>query len=313
MEFPVRLQGFGQADLPARPLHLAIGMFDGVHLGHRRVITAAVQAARAAAGLSGVLTFWPHPSALFRPDNPTKLILSADCRGRLLTDLGIDVVITEAFTAELALVSAEGFVAWLKQRLPRLAGIYVGDNFRFGRGRAGDVALLHATGSAAGVRVCSAPRVQHDGEPVSSTRIRALLEAGEIATVNALLGYSYFAEGVVTSGKQLGRTLGFPTLNVPWSPELRPRLGVYAVRVFGAQSGTSFAGVANYGLRPTVEQATAPRLEVNLLDECPFGPGDGLRVEWLSFIRPEHKFSDLEALGMQIGRDRAAAAVVFGR
>lgn len=311
MEIPVQLQGLAQAALPARPLHLAIGMFDGVHLGHRRVIGAAVASARTQNGLSGVLTFWPHPSALFRPDNPTRLIQPADFRAKLLTDLGVDVVITEAFTPELAAVPAENFVGWLKQRLPGLAGIYVGDNFRFGRGRSGDVALLQTTARAAGVQVISAPRVQHDGEPVSSTRIRALLEAGAIAAANSLLGYSYFAEGIVTPGKRLGRTLGFPTLNIPWSPELRPRLGVYAVTATGAKSTGALRGVANYGLRPTVEQSTAPRLEVHLLGECPFGTGDAVRVEWRSFLRPERKFANVEALRIQIGEDRAAATLFF--
>lgn len=313
MEFPVQLQGLAQAALPPRPLHLAIGMFDGVHLGHRRVIGAAVASARTQDGLSGVLTFWPHPSTLFRPDNPTRLIQPADCRAKLLTDLGVDVVITEAFTLELAAVPAENFVGWLKQRLPGLAGVYVGDNFRFGRGRSGDVALLQATGRASGVHVFSAPRVQHDGEPVSSTRIRALLEGGEIAAANTLLGYSYFAEGIVTPGKRLGRTLGFPTLNVPWSPDLRPRLGVYAVRVTGSKSAQALRGVANYGLRPTVEQSTAPRLEVHLLDDCAFDVGDAVRVEWLAFLRPERKFANVEALRGQIGQDRAAAVAFFGR
>lgn len=313
MEFPVQLEGLARAVLPARPLHLAIGMFDGVHLGHRRVIGAAVEAARSQGGLGGVLTFWPHPSALFRPDNPTRLIQPAVCRAQLLASLGVDVVITEAFTRELAAVPAEDFVAWLKQRLPGLAGIYVGDNFRFGRGRLGDVALLLTTGLAAGVQVFSAPRVQHQGEPVSSTRIRALLEAGEISVANTLLGYTYFAEGIVTPGKRLGRTLGFPTLNVPWVPELRPRLGVYAVQVAGAKSERARRGVANYGLRPTVEQASAPRLEIHLLDDCPFDAGDMVRVEWLSFLRPEQKFANVGDLREQISRDRAAAAAFFGQ
>jgi len=313
MEFPLQLQGLEQAALMDQPLHLAIGMFDGVHLGHRRVVGAAVVAARSQGGRSGVLTFWPHPSALFRPDNPTRLIQPAGIRERLLADLGVDVVITERFTPELAAVPAERFVTWLKQRLPSLVGIYVGDNFRFGRGRQGDVSLLQATGREAGIQVFSAPRLQHDGEPVSSTRIRTLLEAGAMPAANALLGRPYFAEGVVTPGKKLGRTLGFPTLNIPWAPELQPPLGVYAVQASGPKSDGVLAGVANFGLRPTVEQASAPRLEVNLFDRCPFEAGDAVRVEWLAFLRPEQKFPDVERLRAQIARDRDAAAAFFGR
>ncbi len=143
-----------------------------------------------------------------------------------------------------------------------------------------------------------------------------MLEAGEIAAANGLLGFSYFAHGVVVPGKRLGRTIGFPTLNVPWSPELRPRLGVYAVRVAaaptvpGATDGW-LPGVANYGLRPTVETATEPRLEVHVLGPCTLGEGDHVKVEWLQFLRPETKFAGLDALRTQIARDRESAAAYF--
>ena len=312
MNFPAHIEGLARATLPARPLHLAIGMFDGVHLGHRRVIETAVQSARAANGISGILTFWPHPSALFRPEQPTKMILPAETRARVLLTLGVDAVITEPFTLELAAVPAEEFLPWLKQRLPGLVSVHVGDNFRFGRGRRGDVAVLVASGRTHGVEVFSAPRLNLGGEPISSTRIRALLEAGELASANALLGFPYFAEGVVTPGKQLGRTIGFPTLNLAWSPDLRPRLGVYAVRVSGAKAAGVHPAVANYGLRPTVEQAIAPRLEAHLLGECPFGEGDAVKVGWLSFLRPELKFAGVEALRAQIEVDRRDAARFFG-
>jgi riboflavin kinase/FMN adenylyltransferase len=162
------------------------------------------------------------------------------------------------------------------------------------------------------VQVFSAPRLKLSGEPISSTRIRAQLEAGELASANSLLGYPYFAEGVVTPGKQLGRMLGFPTLNLDWSPDLRPRLGVYAVRVSGAKTTGAFPAVANYGLRPTVEQAASPRLEAHLLGECPFGAGDAVKVEWLSFLRPERKFADVEALRGQVEDDRRVAERFFG-
>ena len=299
------------ATLPAQPLHLAIGMFDGVHLGHRAVIDAAVHSGRAGGALSGVLTFWPHPSALFRPENPTKLIQSAATKARMLNTLGVDVVITLQFTPALAAIQAEEFVPWLKQRLPRLAAIYVGENFRFGHARRGDVGLLVASGRQHGVRVFSAPRVNLDGEPISSTRIRAQLAAGDIEAANALLGYAYFAHGYVTPGKKLGRTIGFPTLNVPWSPELRPRFGVYAVRVSGERSPAPLAGVANYGLRPTVERSSEPRLETHVLGECPWGEGDHLKIEWLRFLRPEMKFANVDDLRTQIARDRAAAENFF--
>ncbi len=311
MNLPAQIHGLENAALPPRPVHLAIGMFDGVHLGHRAVIEAAVHSARAAGAIAGVLTFWPHPSTLFRPQHPTKLIQDAATKARTLLELGVDLVITQSFTQELASVSAEDFLPWLKRGLPRLAAAYVGENFRFGHARRGDVALLVDLGRKLGVRVFSAPRVNLDGEPISSTRIRAQLEAGDIESANSLLGYNYVAEGVVTEGKRLGRSIGFPTLNVPWSPELQPRLGVYAVRVSGDKSPAAQPAVANYGLRPTVEQTEVPRLEVHVLGACPFGAGDRVKVEWLRFLRPEMKFASVGDLREQIGRDRAAAVGFF--
>jgi riboflavin kinase/FMN adenylyltransferase len=231
----------------------------------------------------------------------------------VLLSLGVDLVITQAFNPELAAVTAENFLPWLKRRLAGLAAVYVGENFRFGRGRQGDAALLVETGRRLGVRVFSAPRVNFEGEPISSTRVRALLEAGEMAAANALLGDAYTSEGVVTPGKRLGRTLGFPTLNVPWSPDLRPQLGVYAVEVSGANTPVPLPAVANYGVRPTVENSTEPRIEAHLLGECPFGEGDRVTIRWRCFVRPEMKFSNLGELRAQIARDREKAAGFFGR
>lgn len=299
------------AALPDRPLHLAVGMFDGVHLGHRTVIEAAVQSAHRGGGIAAVLTFSPHPSTLFRPEAPTKLIQDTPTKLRVLRTLGVHAAITQPFTPEFASVPAGDFLGWLKQRLPRLTTVYVGENFRFGHGRRGDVALLLATSRGTGIRVFSAPRVNLDGEPISSTRIRAQLQAGDIEAANALLGYTYFAAGVVAPGKQLGRKLGFPTLNITWAPDLQPRFGVYAVQVRGAKADTALPGVANYGLRPTVENTAEPRLEVHLLGECPFVAGDEVTVEWLRFLRSERKFAGVDELRAQIARDRGAAAAVF--
>ena len=316
MNLPAQFASLEEAAaLPPRPLRLAIGMFDGLHLGHRAVIDPAVHLARSSGALSGVLTFWPHPSALFRPESPTKLLQPPATKARMLNRLGVDAVITIPFTPELAAIEAEAFLPWLKQKLPHLDAIHVGENFRFGRDRRGDVALLIESGLQHGVRVFSTPRVSHNGEPISSTRIRALLEAGDIAAANALLGYTYFAHGFVTGGKRLGRTIGFPTLNVPWVPELRPRFGVYAVRIFApdAADAKPLPAVANYGLRPTVEQATEPRLEIHVLGACPFGEGDHVKAEWLNFLRPELKFASLDELRAQIARDRSAAEAFFAR
>jgi len=308
-----RFDGLEQTVLPEKPLHLAIGMFDGVHLGHRAVIDMAVQSARREGGLAAVLTFWPHPSALFRPDKPTRLIIDTATKIRLLSKAGVDAVIMQHFTPELAGIEAEDFLPYLKRFLPKLRTIYVGENWRFGRGRRGDIALLLAEARKHGLTVVSAARINENGESISSTRIRSCLESGAIEDANALLGYSYFSAGVVAAGKSLGRKIGFPTLNLAWDPELRPRFGVYAVQVTGPKAEGIFPGVANYGLRPTVEQSTLPRLEVHLLGACPFGTGDTIKVEWLRFLRPEKKFGNVEQLQAQIGEDRAAAIASFNQ
>jgi riboflavin kinase/FMN adenylyltransferase len=303
-----QFSGLEAVHLPAKPLHLAIGMFDGVHLGHRAVIETAVQSAREVGGVSAVLTFWPHPSVLFRPDEPTRLFMPPAAKVRVMSRLGVDALIVQNFSKDYACIAAEDFLPHLQRYLPHLAAVYVGENWRFGRGRKGDVRLLVREARRLGLGVFSAPRVNFDGEAISSTRIRELLEVGEIEKANALLGYAYFAEGRVAPGKGLGRQIGFPTLNIEWAPELTPRYGVYAVRLSRADGSDARPGVANYGVRPTVEQTQVPRLEVHVLSECPFATGDEVSVELRRFLRPEQKFSDLAALRSQIAQDRATAA-----
>ncbi|WP_269525937.1 riboflavin biosynthesis protein RibF [Coraliomargarita parva] len=308
MDYPASVERFDELDGLQGPLHLAIGVFDGVHLGHKAVIDSAVFSARRAGGVAGVLTFDPHPSRLFRPEEPTRLLVGIDAKVRLLHSVGVDVVIRKHFDRDYASIPAECFLQELKTAIPQLAAIYVGENFRFGKKRSGDVNTLVETGAALGVGVFSVDRIKLNGMPISSTRIRGELESGKIESVNALLGYNYFAEGQVVSGARLGRTIGFPTLNLPWDPECRPCFGVYLVRF--RQPGTAVwaYGVANYGVKPTVQsESQVPALEVHALEATGLDTGDSLYVEWLRFIRPEQKFESLEALKAQIAEDAATA------
>lgn len=311
---PVRqFDSLTRVDLPAGPVHLAIGMFDGVHRGHQQVIRSAIAAARASGGLAGVLTFEPHPSFVLRPEKPVQLIHPADLKRRLLAALGIDFLLEHPFTREFAATSARDFLAQLKTSLPGLQTVYVGENFRFGRGREGDITVLQGAAAAAGFSVHSVPRLQDASGAISSSRLRELIATGDLEQANALLGYSYFAEGTVQPGRQLGRTLGFPTLNVAWSPGLRPAFGVYAVVITGPD-GRPQPGVANYGLRPTVEAgATAPRLEVHVLGDTTTTYGSAVRVQWLRFLRPERKFGGLEELRAQVEKDRVSAAAALAQ
>lgn len=302
-----QFEALERVDLPAGPVHLAIGMFDGVHRGHQAVIRSAIDTAHARGGSAGVLTFEPHPSVVVRPGSPAKLIFPPEIKRRLLAGLGIDFLVVHPFTPEFAATTARDFVAQLLRVFPGLETVYVGENFRFGRGREGDTAVLQSAAREAGFTVFSTTRLAGDGAPISSSRLRDLIAAGEIEAANALLGYSYFAEGTVQAGKQLGRTLGFPTLNMPWSPALRPALGVYAVTIEGAD-GRAQPAVANYGLRPTVESGAAePRLEVHVLEATRLTQGDAVTARWLRFLRPERKFAGVDELRQQVELDREIA------
>lgn len=316
MNLPAKVQGLEDLQLPDRPVHLAIGMFDGVHLGHQSVIKGAVQAAAESGGIVAVLTFWPHPSALFSPDRPVPQITMPEFKEEVLRSLGVDLIIEQPFDPAFASIPAENFVIHLRRCLPRLVSIHIGENWRFGKGRKGNAPLLIELGRASGIHVVSALRLQREGEPISSTRIRDCLARGEIRLANTLFGYPYFSEGPVEEGKRLGRTIGFPTLNLAWDPQLKPRFGVYVVRVTrSGTGGESFPGVANFGLRPTVDSSERrkPLLEIFLLaDTCPFTVGDRLRVEWLDFLRPEKHFSNIDDLKVQIGRDVEKARQAFG-
>ena len=309
----VSVTNFDRLPAFSGPVHLAVGMFDGVHLGHREVLGLAVRNAKATGGVAGVLTFDPHPSRVFRPESPTLLLVDAAQKDELLAGAGLDFVVHHRFDREFAAMPAEEFLPWLRARVPGLAAVYVGENFRFGQRRAGDAALLVSQGKACGVHVFAANRVEADGERVSSTRIRRLVAEGRVDEAAALLGYEYYGEGPVVSGRRLGRTIGFPTLNVFWNPELRPAYGVYAVHLRGPD-GVWRDGIANYGVRPTVENLpVTPQLEVHLFASAAevtaagFGDGARVRVSLRRFLRPEMKFASLDALKGQIQADCAAA------
>lgn len=315
MQTPRLIPALAQAHFPeGKSVHLAVGMFDGVHLGHQAVIGDAKAAARADGGIVAVLTFTPHPSRVLRPDKPTLLIMDAGQKISLLFAAGADAVIEQPFDASIAVLEAAEFVPYLKRCIPGLASVHVGRNFRFGKGRGGTPETLAETGARCGVGAVVCPPVLECGEPVSSTRIRGLLLQGRIEEANTLLGRPYGGCGPVVPGRQLGRRMGVPTLNVRWQPECRPRYGVYAVRARCAnKGGETLDGVANYGVRPTVDpNEQVPLLEVHLFEQdCPWTTGDELCVDWLAFLRPEMKFPLLAALQAQMKQDLREAESFF--
>ena len=293
------------------PLHLAIGAFDGVHLGHRAVLHSARDAARADGGIVGVLTYDPHPSKVLRPESSVPLIFTRAQKDERLTEAGAQLIHHEKFDRNHAGIEAGDFPKWLKQTFPQLRSLHVGSNFQYGRGRSGngDTLIAHASAEGLGVKLVAA--VSLGEESVSSSRIRQCLAGGDLALANAMLLRPYEAEGTIIGGRRLGRTIGFPTVNGAWEPELKPAYGVYAVEVIF--KGEALPAVANYGLRPTVESGpVAPLLEAHVLRGQAPTTGDNVRVRWVRRLRAEQKFADLATLQTQIAMDSDLARQTLG-
>ena len=293
---------------------VALGNFDGVHKGHQAVIAGAARAARQVGAPLGVISFEPHPRRLFHPEEPAFRLMTTDQQARALEALGVERFYVLPFDFEMANFSDRGFAETVLAGGLGVKHVAVGFDISFGKGRTGSPEAMAEYGKALGFTVSVAAPVGEDGYKYSSTAVREALRAGRPDEAAAMLGRPFAIEGVVRRGQQLGRKLGFPTANVMIADYVVPRLGVYAVTIRGAKSPAPVPAVANYGLRPTVEQAAAePRLESHVLGPCPFGEGDAITVEWLKFLRPEMKFGGVEELRAQIGRDRDAALAWFGR
>jgi riboflavin kinase / FMN adenylyltransferase len=304
------LAGLASTD---RPAHLALGMFDGVHLGHARVISSSIEWARKDGGVAVVLTFPDHPSQLLAPNAPTPLIMSPETKAANLLELGADHVVLQIFDLAFSQIEATSFVSQLKAMVPTLQSLHVGKNFRFGHGRAGDADFLASTATDIGLEVQIADPVEFESEPISSSRIRVALAQGDITSVNHMLGRCYEAAGEVTKGDGRGIQLGFPTLNLPWHPGAPPRHGVYAVELTSRDSGQSWPGVANYGVRPTFDkEGESPLLETHLLGDSELGPGNLVGVALQTFLRDEVKFDSVDALREQIARDKESARHALG-
>ena len=298
-------------DIGHSPIHLAIGIFDGVHEGHQAILRQTQLLAQEQGGNAVALTFWPHPSHILRPDKATPMILSKEARIQRLQESGINHMILHPFTEEFADLSATIFPKWLKERLPTLRTISVGQGFRFGKDRHGDAKLLQAEGAEEDIAVHPVSRIDLHDLPLSSTRIRKAIQEGKLIEAGEMLGYSWFAEGNIIPGQALGRTIGFPTLNLDWHPQLQPPLGVYVckARPTDQLDHPLLPAVANYGVRPTVdpEAEPQPRLEVHLLDPSETPNWSTAQVEFIKYLRPEKKFPSKEELVTQIQQDVKAA------
>ncbi len=292
------------SDVPDRqPTFVALGSFDGVHLGHQAVIASMVQAAHTAGARAAVLTFFPHPKRVLRySEEPFYITRLAD-RVALLAALGVDLIITHPFNDTVRQTRATDFVAQLLHHLD-MRQLW-GGNFAFGYQREGDVPFLRRLGQEKGFTVeLVQSLVAVNGDWVSSSRIRRCLQEGNLVDVNACLGRPYHVSGEVVMGDQRGRTIGFPTANVDaWSEQLLPANGVYAAYAWVGAS--RYVAATNVGVRPTVNGRHVT-VEAHLLDFDGDLYGQALRVELMERIRPERKFSGLDALKTQIQSDVAA-------
>lgn len=305
-----RLDGSSAVPAQHRGAIVALGNFDGFHRGHQAVVGRAVERARTEGRPALVATFDPHPVRHFRPDTPPFRLTSLDQRERLFAAAGADAMLVFRFGEELAAVTAEQFVAdWLGKRIGA-AGVVTGEDFTFGKGRGGNVDVLRTLGAAAGMSVDAVAPVAADGDPVSSSRIRDALRAGDCDSAARLLTRPFAIEGVVEHGDKRGRTLGYPTANLSLGAYLRPRFGIYAVRGRLAD-GRLLGGVANLGIRPTFDPPKE-LLEPYFFDFAGDLYGQVIEVELIRHLRDEAKFDDLGALKAQMARDEAEARAVLG-
>ena len=289
---------------------VALGNFDGFHRGHQAVVGAARDAAHSAGRPALVATFDPHPARLFRPDAPPFALTTRDQKLDLLQGFGIDGVVVMPFDRAFAALPAEAFVAdWLAARIGAREVVSGGD-FTFGQGREGTTATLAERGAAHGIAARVVAPVSDASGVISSTRVRAALQAGEPAAAAALLTRPFAVRGIVEHGAKLGRTLGFPTANLRLGDYLRPRFGVYAVRV-RMPDGSVRDGVANLGIRPMIQPAVE-LLEVFVFDWTGDLYGQQIAVELMAFLRPEWQLDGLAALERQIAADCVAARVALG-
>ena len=287
---------------------VTIGNFDGLHLGHRRILEDLVRTAVTSDTSSVVMTFSPHPLQILHPGKAPKLIVPTEEKIAQIESLGIDYLLLVKFDEALSRLSGEVFIREILAGSLRVQHIFVGHNFVFGHKRSGNVALLEALGQEYGYTVHVIPPVAVRGSRVSSTWIRDLIRAGRINQANRLLGRYYSLQGRVVSGHGLGRTVLFPTLNLEAQNEVLPGNGVYAT--LALFDGKSHPAVTNVGTRPTVS-GTSLSVETHLLEHTPEAPPSNLELQFLHRLRDERKFPSVEELKKQIEKDIQRARRFF--
>ncbi|MBN8531167.1 MAG: bifunctional riboflavin kinase/FAD synthetase [Alphaproteobacteria bacterium] len=286
---------------PSSGLSIALGNFDGMHLGHKAVIHQALAHAKTKRIPSAVVTFAPHPRRFFAPELPPLCLSTFREKWDAVASLGADMLIALRFNGELARLSPESFLNDILLKRLNTRAISVGHNFRFGHDRSGDTAFLAREAQKSNFVLQEAKEVTLGGSVCSSSRLRELLKAGEVSAAAKLLGCPFAISGRVIHGDKRGRSLGFPTANIPLSHRFTPANGVYAAHVQW-QPNSPLPAVVNIGTRPSFD-GRAPLLEAHLLAPVPSLYGKRLQVELLHFIRPEKRFSSVSELTVQIQAD----------
>jgi riboflavin kinase/FMN adenylyltransferase len=298
---------------PLRWTHpvLALGNFDGVHRGHRKILDRVRRVASERGATSVVMTFDPHPPRVVRPDKAPPLLMTTAQKLEAIDAAGVQGTAVVRFTTELSRWDPETFVRTVLVDWLHVSEVWVGANFLFGRDRAGTFSLLRTLGVRYGFNAEKIDPVRYKDFVVSSTRIRRLIGEGRVDEAGALLGHQYYIDGTVAEGDRRGRTIGFPTANLSTANELLPPFGVYATTA--TIDGVVHPSVTNIGVRPTVDQSGRVSIETHVFDFDRDIYGATIRVGFVQRLRDERAFESLDALKTQIEADAGRARVLFER
>lgn len=303
------IRNLKQIKSPLPPLALTIGNFDGVHLGHKKIIAEMQKVAAEKKLASAILTFEPHPISFFKPDNSQDFrIFNLAQKLRFFEKKGIDYVIILPFNKNLAEISAENFIKKILIEQLNLKHLTIGYDFIFGKNRQGNFQLLEKKSAELNFSLSEISAVKiflsDHSQACSSSVIRKLIGEGKIAEANKLLGKNFAVEAIVNEGKKLARTLGFPTINLKVKPHIiRPKFGVYKSQIFIPFLNQTFAAITNFGIKPTIDDSAEPIFESHILNFDQNLYGKKVRIELIDFIREEKKFSSITELKKQIERD----------
>ena len=292
---------------------VTIGTFDGMHLGHQKIIKQLIQSAKEIDGESVLITFYPHPRSVIISNEPIKLLQNQAEKINKLEELGLDNLVIIPFTNEFSKQTAIEFIQGIIKDKLNCHTLVIGYDHHFGNNREGNLRFLQENAKKFHLEIIEIPAREIDAIKISSTKIRNSLLEGDIQTANSFLGYPYEISGVVVSGQQLGRTIGFPTANISLndSNKLIPKHGVYAVKT--EIHGKERFGMLNIGINPTVQDTSSIKLEVHLFDFSADLYNESITLQLINYIRPEHKFDSIEALTKQLTEDEIFVRNYFSK